>query len=91
MTDAVERAREVVVGSIDLFATRAALDTNELVKLLTFLTVVIGFAAAIAGIFGMNFEIPFFKTGQHGFYTVLSLLAAIVLAASVLARRKGWI
>ena len=89
--DAVERARDVVVGSFDLFATKTALETNKLVKALTFVTVLIGFAAAVAGLFGMNFETPFFKTGEHGFLTVLAALAIMSVLAALLARRYKWI
>ena len=89
--DSVERAREGVVGSFDLFASKTGQETNDLVKALTFVTVVIGFAAAVAGIFGMNFETPFFKTGEHGFVIVLTGMAVSALAASVVARRRGWI
>jgi len=47
-----------------------------------------GFAAAIAGLFGMNFQIPIFNTGERGFYTVSSALAAMSLLAAVIARRN---
>ncbi len=89
--DSVERARDVVIGSFELFASKTALDTNDLVKALTFVTVVIGFAAAIAGIFGMNFETPFFKTGVTGFYEVLGGLVVLTILATVAARWRRWI
>ena len=89
--DSVERARDVVVGSFDLFTSKTAQDTNELVKALTFFTVVIGFTAAIAGLFGMNFDVPIFKTGAAGFYTVLGCLAALFVASFVVARWRKWI
>ena len=89
--DAVDRARDSVVGSFELFATKAALDTNDLVKVLTFVTVIIGFAAAVAGIFGMNFQTSFMDTGEHGFHLVVGTMAAASVGAAVLARRRGWI
>ena len=89
--DSVERARDVVIGSFDLFASKTALDTNDLVKALTFVTVVIGFAAAVAGVFGMNFETPFFKTGVGGFYTVLGGLIGVTVAGAIVARWRRWI
>ena len=48
-------------------------------------------AAAIAGFFGMNFQIPIFNTGRRGFYTDLSALAAMSLLAAMIARRNEWI
>ncbi len=89
--DEVEHTRDLVVGSFELFSTRTAQQTNELVKVLTFLTAVVGICAAVAGLFGMNFETDFFKTGDAGFYvTIGSMLLAVVVAALV-ARWRNWL
>ena len=89
--DEVERTRDLIVGSFELFASRTAQQTNDLVKALTYLTAVIGVCAAVAGVFGMNFETEFFGTGDAGFYaTIIALLAAVILATAV-ARWRGWI
>jgi len=89
--DEVEHTRDLVVGSFELFASRTAQQTNELVKVLTFLTALIGFCAAIAGVFGMNFETDFFSTGDTGFYTTIATLLLITLAFTVTARWKKWL
>lgn len=89
--DEVERTRDVLVGSFDLFTSLSAQTTNELVKVLTFATVVIGVFAAVAGLLGMNFELGFFKTGIRGFTAVVTVLLALSGAALFLARRRGWI
>lgn len=88
--DEVEHTRDLIVGSFELFASRTAQQTNELVKVLTFLTAVIGFCAAIAGIFGMNFETGFFATGDAGFYTTIVSLILIIVSLTVFARWRGW-
>ena len=89
--DEVEHTRDLVTGSFELFASRAAQQTNELVKVLTFLTAIIGFCAAIAGIFGMNFETDLFAAGDTGFYVTVAGLLVITLALWLTARRKGWL
>lgn len=89
--DSVERAREAIVASFELFASKAALETNDLVKALTFVTVIIGFSAAIAGLFGMNFKTSFTDSGEWGFHVVLASLAVTVIMATVVARKRGWI
>ena len=89
--DEVEHARDLVVGSFELFASRTAQQTNELVKVLTFLTAIIGFCAAIAGIFGMNFETDIFATGDAGFYATIAILALITLGFSFVARWQKWL
>ena len=89
--DEVEHTRDLVVGSFELFASRTAQQTNELVKVLTFLTAVVGFCAAIAGIFGMNFETGFFATGDLGFYVTIAMLSVIIILSAVIARWRGWL
>ena len=88
--DGIDRAREVVVGSFELYATRTAQDTNDLVRGLTVVTVIIGIAGAIAGVFGMNFETPFAKTGEVGFLAVTSLMIVIAVFIVVVAKRRKW-
>ncbi len=89
--DEIERARELVLGSFDLLTSRVGQLTNELVKALTFFTVIIGTAAAIAGLFGMNFKTPFFETGERGFYTIVASMLAFALGSFLWARHKRWL
>lgn len=89
--DEVERSRDVARGSFDLFTSMTTQQTNDLVRALTFLTALIGACAAIAGLLGMNFEMPFFKTGAAGFIGVtIGMLAASGLAM-LWARHRRWI
>ena len=89
--DEVEHTRDLVVGSFELFASRTAQQTNELVKVLTFITVILGASAAIAGIFGMNFETGFFATGDVGFYITIASLVGLAVIASIYARYRRWL
>ena len=89
--DEVERSRSVVVGSFDLFTSRTSQQTNDLVKVLTFLTAIIGFCAAIAGLMGMNFKLAFFDTGLTGFSLVTGSLVVTAAIAVGYARHREWI
>lgn len=89
--DEVEHSRDVVVGSFELFTSRTSQQTNELVKVLTFLTAIVGFCAAVAGLMGMNFKLAFFETGLTGFAIVTGALIIIALAAMAYARSREWI
>ena len=89
--DLVDRAREIIVGSFELYATRTAQDTNQLVKMLTLVTVVIGLAGAIAGIFGMNFDTPIPKTGLIGFYAAVGSMVVLSVSAFALAVWRKWL
>lgn len=89
--DEVERTRDVVLGSFELFTSRTGQQTNDLVKVLTLLTAIIGFCAAIAGLMGMNFKLAFFETGLTGFSIVSGGLLAVALIALAYARYRDWI
>jgi magnesium transporter len=89
--DEVERSRDVVVGSFELFTSRTTQQTNDLVKVLTFLTAIVGFCAAIAGLMGMNFKLQFFETGMTGFSIVTGSLSAVAICAVAYARHRDWI
>ena len=89
--DEVERSRDVVHGSFDLFTSMTTQQTNELVKALTFLTALIGACAAVAGLLGMNFKMPFFDTGATGFIEVTVGLIITGVVAVVWARYRRWI
>src|SRR4051812_39483703 len=88
--DAVDHARELVNGSFELFSTRTAESTNDLVRRLTFITMMLGVVGAVAGIFGMNFDTPYTHTGTLGFVSVVAALTVFVGIATVIARRRGW-
>lgn len=90
--DEIEHLRDLVVGGFELFTSRTTQATNDLVKALTFLTVVIGLCAAVAGIFGMNFEpASAFATGDRGFYAVVIMQLVALLAAAVYVRWQRWL
>ena len=89
--DMVEHGRDLVVGSFDLFTTRAAMSTNHTMQVLTFVTVLIGGLAVLAGVLGMNFDVPFFASGERGFWIAVGSMAGIAVAASIVARVRGWL
>jgi len=89
--DAVENARDLVVGSFELFATRSAERTNDTMRALTFVTVLLGTLAVIAGVLGMNFQVPFFESGAPGFWTAIAGMALLAVVAVVVARLRRWI
>jgi len=88
--DAIETARELVVGSFELFATRTAQRTNETMRVLTFVTVLLGSLAVAAGALGMNFNAPFFETAGRGFWTAIGAMAGFVVLALGFARWRRW-
>jgi magnesium transporter len=89
--DMVENARELVLGSFELFSGQTALQTNRLMGRLTFVTVVLGVLAVITGMLGMNFDATFFASRDHGFWATASALLVIAMAAVTIGRWRGWV
>jgi magnesium transporter len=89
--DEVERTRDVLLGSFDLFTSLASHETNALVRVLTFVTVVVGISSAVAGLLGMNFKLPLFESGTAGFMTVVGTLLCLSGAALLIARHRKWL
>lgn len=89
--DAVENARDLVVGSFELFATRAAQRTNDTIRVLTVITAVLGTLAVIAGVLGMNFSASLFETGGAGFWIVVLGMAVLSAAAFAVAKWRDWL
>ena len=89
--DDIARARETVIGSFELYASRVAQDTNQLVKVLTIATVITGVIGAVAGVFGMNFDTPVAHTGFHGFLLVTGAMIAVSVGIVILALWRRWV
>ena len=89
--EAVENARDMVVGTFELFATRAAQRTNDNMRRLTFATVLLGTLAVLAGVLGMNFDIALFDSGAKGFWSAVGAMAALAVAALVVGRARDWL
>jgi Mg2+ and Co2+ transporter CorA len=73
---AVDTTREMVVGSFDVFMTRAAQRTNDIMRVLTLVSVLLLPASLIAGIFGMNM-LPKYLVADWVFYAVLGGMALV--------------
>ena len=89
--DDVTRARDTIIGSFELYASRVAQDTNQLIKVLTIATVVTGIIGAVAGIFGMNFDTPIPHSGLDGFLLVTGAMMAVSGAIVALAIWRRWV
>ncbi len=88
--DAIENARDLLIGAFELLTARQSQRTNESMHVLTFATVLLGSLAVIAGVLGMNFQAALFDTGSRGLWTTIGSMVAIVIVAVLVARARGW-
>lgn len=89
--DEIERVRDLLNGSFELFASRSSLQTNTLVKALTIITAVFGYCGAVAGLFGMNVKSSLYNGGDGTFAIIVGSLALTSILAITLARTRRWI
>jgi magnesium transporter len=83
-------AREAIVGSFDVLIARGGHRTNEIMKVLTLVSVMLLPGALIAGVMGMNFKAGLFDNPSH-FWIVTAVIAAFVPATIVIAKARDWI
>jgi magnesium transporter len=86
--EAIEASRDTLLGLFDLYATKSAQTTNELVKRLTLITLIIGLLGVIAGTFGMNFEVDAIFKAENGFWITLVIMLLIAIGAIIFAKLK---
>ena len=88
--DAVEHARELLIGAFDVYLARSAQRTNEVMKALTVLSAILLPAVLIGGVMGMNFKIAFFDDPNNFWIAIASMVALAALVVGV-TRWRGWI
>ncbi|MGH8870780.1 MAG: CorA family divalent cation transporter [Acidimicrobiia bacterium] len=87
--DAVDTTRDMIVGSFDIFMTRTAQATNDIMKRLTTISLLLLPAVVIAGIMGMNFKVGIFERPWM-FWVTLGLMATLATLTLLVAKRQKW-
>jgi magnesium transporter len=90
VTQAARDSRESVVGSFDVLMTQVAQRTNEIMKTLTLVSLLLLPGALIAGVLGMNFKVGLFEHPEL-FWVTLGVIAAIAVATLAAVRVRHWI
>jgi magnesium transporter len=87
----IESARDLVLGSFTVYSTLTAQRTNDTMKVLTLVTVLLLPGSLIAGLLGMNVDVPLNKDDPMSFWLVIVgvvLLATVIVAV---ARARDWL
>jgi magnesium transporter len=88
---AVEDSREVLIGSFDVYMTRTAQRTNDIMKVLALATVLLLPGSLVAGLLGMNMIIPLPDDDPLMWWLVVMgvvLFAGLIL---LIARARRWL
>lgn len=88
---AVEATRDSLLGSFDVYMTRTAQRTNEVMKILTIATVLLLPGTLIAGLLGMNVVVPLNKDDPLSFWIVVGGVVTLAVVVLTTARLRRWI
>lgn len=88
---AIDSAREALIGTFDIYMSRTAQRTNDAVKILTIVSVLLLPTGVIAGFMGMNIQAPYTNDDPIIFWFVV--VGILVVAASTLLalRVRKWL
>jgi magnesium transporter len=88
--EAVENARELLIGAFDVYMASAAHRTNEVMKVLTILSAILLPSVVLAGVMGMNFRVGFFEIATN-FWLAVGAMFALAAGVLLVSRWRGWI
>ncbi|HUQ43254.1 MAG TPA: CorA family divalent cation transporter, partial [Candidatus Limnocylindria bacterium] len=88
---AVESSREVLLGSFEVYMTRTAQRTNDVMKVLTLATVLLLPGSMVAGLLGMNVIVPLNKDDPMSFWLVVGAIAVLAVVIVAVARARRWL
>ena len=88
---AVEDSRDALLGSFDVYMSRTAQRTNDVMKVLTLATVLLLPGSLIAGVLGMNVVVPLDKDDPMSFWIVIAAIGLLAVAIIAAARFRRWL
>ena len=91
ISETIDVERDLMAGTMDAYLSVVANRTNDIMKVLTILSVVMLPITAIAGIYGMNFDHMPELHWLHGYAWAIGLMAATAGTLLLWFYRKGWL
>ena len=88
--EAVQNLRELLLGTFDVHMGRATQEANDVMKVLTLLSAVLLPSVVLAGVMGMNFDMPWFGD-PNNFWFVVGTMSGFAAVIAVVARWRRWI
>ena len=90
VSEMLESFRDVLSGAMEVYLTVVSNRTNEIVKVLTVFSILLMSTSLLAGIYGMNIDLPFQKH-PYAFWIVSGLGTSISVALLLFFRRRRWL
>ncbi len=89
--DSLEMYRELSSGLLDLYMNSLSNKTNDIMKVLTMMSVIFIPLTFIVGVYGMNFQHMPELEMPYGYFIVLGVMFLIFLVMLIYFKRKKWV
>jgi magnesium transporter len=90
VSEMLESFRDVLASALEVYLTVVANRTNEVMKVLTTFSIVLMTGALIAGLYGMNVDLPYQKSPWI-FWGLLGSMVALSVSLLIFFRKRRWI
>lgn len=80
--------KDILDSTMDAYSSIISNNLNEVMKLLTSITIIISIPTLIASLWGMNVEVPF-EIAKYGFWILCSIAFVVTAVTIVLLNKKG--
>lgn len=90
VTDTIDTCRETLSSFIDFYMMLNSNAMNEVVQTLTIISTIFIPLTFIAGLYGMNFDMPEIHW-KYGYFVTLGVMALITFLMLVYFKRKKWL
>ena len=90
VVDTVESFREMISGVHDVYLSMMSNRMNEVMKILTMFAAIFIPLTFIAGIYGMNFKFMPELEWHWGYFTVLGVMAMLLVGMILYFKKKHW-
>jgi Mg2+ and Co2+ transporter CorA len=89
--DAIENARDQIVGAFDIHLARTAQRTNDIVRILTIVSAVLLPGSLLAALLSMNVLTPLPTQDVGVFWVIVAAIAVFATIVLAMARRAAWL
>jgi magnesium transporter len=91
LMDVVESYRDVLSGLTEVHISSIGLRTNEIMRVLTVITVIFIPLTFIAGVYGMNFTHMPELSEPWGYFACLGLMLAVAIGQIAYFKKRRWL
>ncbi|HLF69562.1 MAG TPA: magnesium/cobalt transporter CorA [Actinomycetota bacterium] len=91
VSESIENQQELLSAALEIYLSAVSNNLNAIMKRVTSWAAIIGVATAIAGIYGMNFELVPRSGGIFGFWFAIGLILLSTIGLYIYFKARDWL